>query len=719
MAETMTDHLLHSLEGLLPKEFAKFKYKLKNTDLKPRIPWGHLHEEITPVQLADLLLSHYGQSTAVLLTLHILRKMNQNLLAEQLHRALVQELLSDWWQEPSLTRTKQAPAGAGQGSTIRRNASSAGQLQNLCGSVRLRENLQGSGKKRPKSLESSIPWGDKEPAHYLPLLMQGRREKKTSSAPAGKSGMTGPVALSVAVPPSSGRPQDRVVCSLCHTQEGDPSAHETGGCPWCQASLPGKRGPGHEPQENPTVTSLSPKILPQCEHHLRQAQLLLCEDHREPICLSCSLSLGHRGHRICLTNEAAQGYKEQIQKQLEHLKEPRKSGEEQRSQGDKKKIPFLKATEDKKQKLRCQLKRLCRFLEQQEQLFVAWLEDLGQDIDQLRGAYSTRAPKDTLLEEQARELEAAQCQWALMQDIRGTQHRAQSLHIPELWAASPDIKEKLPQKPEFMDRRMKQFSETLHSGMEPLSADVTLDIETALPNLILSDGLRSVMLGQKGGLLPAHTEGSDAYIITPHSPSSSGCHYWDARELVSLYLERRQPVRGAGSSRRVVVLSAEPRRAWLPTAQPPAGLAPTAPRNSVRRPRASASPGPTAGSDRGDQASHRKPRPDVTSRQPGARLPAGTAPSPVSSTDGGTLQWSRGAREDTRKGEGRDRLHAPLSGLGLPASADRRRPREVRRPAGWLPAEAGGGERNVGRRRRGRRPGAAEKVPGGSGGGPG
>lgn len=55
--------------------------------------------------------------------------------------------------------------------------------------------------------------------------------------------------------------------------------------------------------------SLSPTPQPQCTRHRKQVQLLFCEDHREPICLICSLSQEHRGHRVRPIEEAALEYK--------------------------------------------------------------------------------------------------------------------------------------------------------------------------------------------------------------------------------------------------------------------------------------------------------------------------------------------------------------------------------------------------------------------------
>lgn len=57
------------------------------------------------------------------------------------------------------------------------------------------------------------------------------------------------------------------------------------------------------------MASLGPKPLPQCERHMKQVQLLFCEDHGEPICLICRLSQEHRGHRVRPIEEAALEYK--------------------------------------------------------------------------------------------------------------------------------------------------------------------------------------------------------------------------------------------------------------------------------------------------------------------------------------------------------------------------------------------------------------------------
>ncbi|ELK36415.1 Pyrin [Myotis davidii] len=444
-----------------------------------------------------------------------------------------------------------------------------------------------------------------EHSEYTALLEKNRIEDPETPKTLGEA--VGSELSNPEVPPSSGRPQEEAVCPLSRAQEGDlvgsTCVHDSWSCSIaskdpkasdgclpsclrCQVSLPGKCSGGIEPQEGPSMGSLSPTPQPQCTRHRKQVQLLFCEDHREPICLICSLSQEHRGHRVRPIEEAALEYKEQIQKELEHLKALRSSGEEQRSEGDKNTANYLKQTEIQKQRVRCQMEQFCQFLEQQERLFVAWLEKLAQTIVQkqteiqkqrvrcqmeqfcqfleqqerlfvawleklaqtivqVRETYDTKVSRDiALLTELIEELETKQCQpeWELMQDIGVTLRRVKTVTAPEPWATPLEVKEKihlLLQKSEFVEKSMKHFSGTLCSEMETFNVpelidaqthavNVILDAETAHPNLIISDDLKSARLGNKWIHMPDSPERFDSCIFALGSPSfRSGCHYWE------------------------------------------------------------------------------------------------------------------------------------------------------------------------------------------------
>ncbi|XP_045141974.1 pyrin [Echinops telfairi] len=292
------------------------------------------------------------------------------------------------------------------------------------------------------------------------------------SAPSlGKKGLQNPGhASSLDTVVCKGKPQegDPVGGSCVHGSSSCSGEHGASG----NHSLSCPRGQAPLPKQQQLLRSVSSEPPPQCERHKQQPCLLFCEEHSQPVCLICNLSQEHRGHQVRPIEEAALEYQEQIHWQLEHLKELRKSGQEQKCQGDKETANFLKQMEDQKQKVRCQMQQLCHFLEKQEQLFVARLEELGQTIGQAGENYDSRVSRDiALLDELIGELEAKQCQpaWGLMQDIGITLQRAKTATVPEPWATPSEVKEKLHlfyHKSEFVEKSMKRFSENLRSEME-------------------------------------------------------------------------------------------------------------------------------------------------------------------------------------------------------------------------------------------------------------
>ncbi|XP_072691583.1 pyrin isoform X1 [Canis lupus baileyi] len=733
MIKTPSDHLLDSLEELLPNDFEKFKFKLQNTSVEKdhsRIPRGQV-QNAKPVKLANLMINHYGEENAVRLTLQVLRAINQNLLAEELDKAIGPEYLiqesgtyssamscsfgenkskglkiSDGLegerQRQSGDGAVSLPANqheAGKGSQkkpqsrrrdqkssgcpdmlgkpgarslsssskrspfpgklqgekgsptdhLRWNASSLGLQELSSGSFtgslgRVKSKIPGerlsSGQRRPRSLEFTIFSRERELLNPETLLSQEKmRSDHTDSAatpsevatldvgatvapekgsrnpehsmipkegafrktlsnvslskgkttcehpesigPSKKNGIEGQeppeTSREVAggelhqpsgpeVPPSSGKPQDEAMYPLGHAQEGDPadgtyvhdsyrpaigsedlktSGRYSPSCLSSQASLPIKNSGDVQQKEDLQMAILSPRSLPQCERHMKQVQLLFCEDDREPICLICSLSQEHRGHRVRPIEEAALEYKVKIQKQLEYVKELRKSGEEQRSQGDKKTAKFLKQMETQKQRIQHQIEQLYHILEQQEKFFVASFEDLNRTIGQVRETYSTQVSRDiALLDELIGELEAKQCQpeWELMQDIGVTLHRVKMVTVPKLWNTPLEVEKKIQlfyRKSEFVEKSMKYLSEMLRSEIDIFNvpelicaqahaANVILDAETAHPNLIFSNNLKSVRLGNKWNRLPDNPERFDSCIIALGLPSFfSGRHYWE------------------------------------------------------------------------------------------------------------------------------------------------------------------------------------------------
>ncbi|KAG8506437.1 Pyrin [Galemys pyrenaicus] len=654
MFKTPRDLLLFSLEELVPYEFEKFKFKLQNVSLESerrRIARGQL-QMAQPVKVADLLVSHYGEQCALRLTLHVLRAINQHLLAEELHHALGSDYLESGTDgstttcasrdgRPRPARQSDSPEGDGQRqgadgaaglptgqpeagrasqkrppgkqkdqkgpegpdaagkpctrslallrkgpapgkpqgrALLRRNCSSAGCLT--------RGNLKPpSGKKRPKSLEIPISSGAAPPNPETPLTQENSDSAPTPSPVAALDGGAalsgGPSSRELGssqalkgAPPRSRAPAASLAAERTWEHRNATASWERngmegpeppessgvaagGGC-WAPAGRQQAAGSlGPAPEGDPagatrarSSSSLgpapcSPGAPPQCERHMKQALLLFCEDHGEPICLICRLSQEHLGHRVRPLQEAALECKEQVQKQLEHLKGLRESEEQQKAEGEKERANFLKQTAIQKQRVQCHLEGLCHFLKQQEQQFLTKLEELEETVQQVGAAYGARvAGALTLLNGLIGELEARQAQpdWELMQGIGAVLQRAQMMTVPEPWTTPEEVEGKvhlLHQKSSFLEKYIKQFSETLRVEMKSLNvpeltsarahaAPVTLDPATAHTNLVFSSDLKSVRLGSKSDRLPDSPERFDSCIVTLGVPRFlSGRHYWE------------------------------------------------------------------------------------------------------------------------------------------------------------------------------------------------
>ncbi|XP_068923980.1 NACHT, LRR and PYD domains-containing protein 10-like [Petaurus breviceps papuanus] len=101
METTLRTVLMKILEDLIEEELKKFKFQLEDPPLKEfgPVPRGQLHPA-QPVDLAELLIGHYGVNYAVEVTKAVLEMINHRDLAEKLGQAIEKAVKSQKTEDP-------------------------------------------------------------------------------------------------------------------------------------------------------------------------------------------------------------------------------------------------------------------------------------------------------------------------------------------------------------------------------------------------------------------------------------------------------------------------------------------------------------------------------------------------------------------------------------------------------------------------------------------